>query len=291
MAMKIMVRKKAAAEVKGARAAQAGRENGNGSGAVSAIQKALGNRKLLLSLAVLVAIILVVTKWPSLFGVEIIKREIFDRSLEKLDTCKGETDLAAKNSCYRELAFSMNKTYFCSKVFNSSRITETCFAKLAVDANSKKACEQLRDVKVRGFCLRELAVNKAELPLCGNIDDKFWKNSCYSQLALVLKKPDPCRMIEDGTESADCYLTIAKNISSGPACAYIADQAKKDECFLAVGTATSDPLLCAEISEPANRWTCYHRIAKSTGKGELCNRLPTVFRQNCVDAVKAALAK
>ncbi len=244
------------------------------------------NKRLIILLAVLIVLILAVT-WPSRFS-DAVKSGIFDRSLEKLDTCKGETDMAAKNNCYRDLAFSMNKTYFCNKVFNSSKITETCFAKLAVDANSKKACEQVRDVKVRGFCLRELAVNKVELPLCGNIDDEFWRNSCYSQLALLLKKPDPCSLIEEDTESADCYLALAKNISSGPTCAYIADQTKKDECFLTVGVVNSDPLLCAEVLEPANRWTCYHRIAKNTGNAELCNRLPTVFRQNCIDAVKAA---
>lgn len=278
--MKVMVRKKVvAANGQPKQGAQGG----------GPLKKFFSSKAVLATLAVAIVVILAVT-WQSRFG-NVIKTGIFDRSLEKLDTCKGETDPAAKNNCYRDLAFSMNKTYFCNKVFNSSRITETCFAKLAVDANSKKACEQLRDAKVRGFCLRELAVNKAELPLCGNIDDKFWKNSCYSQLALVLKKPDPCKMIEDGTESADCYLTLAKNISSGPACAYITDQAKKDECFLAVGVANSDPLICAEIVEPANRWTCYHRIAKSTGNAELCNRLPTVFRQNCADAVKASLAK
>ncbi len=281
MATKIMVRKRLAADAKGANAS-ATRESSGG----SAIQKALGNRKLLLSLAVVVAIILAVT-WPSRFG-DAIKTKVFDRSLEKLDACKGEADQAAKNNCYRDLAFSTNKTYFCHKVLNSSRIAETCFAKLAIDANSKKACEQLRDAKVRGFCLRELAVNKAELPLCGNIDDKFWKNSCYSQLAIVLKKPDPCSLIEEPAESADCYLTLAKNISSGPACAYISDQAKKDECFLAVGVASSDQLLCAEIVEPANRWTCYHRIAKDTGNAKLCDRVPTVFRKSCVDAVKNA---
>ena len=253
------------------------------------IRKFFSNKAVLATLAVAIVIILAVT-WQSRFG-NVTKTGIFDRSLEKLDMCKGETDSAAKNNCYRDLAFSTNKTYFCNKVFNSSRITETCFAKLAVDANSKKACEQLLNVKVRGYCLRELAVNKVELPLCGNIDDKFWKNSCYTQLAMLLKKPDPCAMIEDDTESADCYLTVAKNISSGPACAYITDQAKKDECFLAVGVANSDPLLCAEIVEPANKWTCYHRIAKNTGNADLCNRLPTVFRQNCVDAVKAASAQ
>lgn len=281
MAKKIMVRKRIAAGVKEA-SAPALHESSSG----SAIQKALGSRKLLLSLAVVVAIILAVT-WPPGVG-DAIKTKVFDRSLEKLDTCKSETDLAAKNSCYRDLAFSTNRTYFCNKVFNSSRITESCFAKLAVDANSKKACEQLSDAKVRGFCLRELAVKKVELPLCGNIDDRFWKNSCYSQLAILLKKPDPCSLIEEGTESADCYLALAKNISSGPACAYIADQLKKDGCFLSVGVASSDPLLCAEIVEPANRWTCYHRIAKDTGNAELCNRVPTVFRQSCVDAVKKA---
>lgn len=273
MAMRIMVRKKAAANEQPKQDAQGG----------GPLKKFLSNKAVLVSLAVAILVILAVIRFGNL-----PKPGLFDRSLDKLDTCKGETDLAAKNSCYRDIAFSMNKTYFCSKVFNSSRITESCFAKLAVDANSKKACEQLRDVKVRGFCLRELAVNKAELPLCGNIDDKFWKNSCYSQMAIVLKKPDPCSMIEDNTESADCYLTLAKNISSGPVCAYIADQPKKDECFLVVGVANSDPLLCAEIVEPANRWTCYHRVAKSTGNAQLCNRIPVNFRQNCVDAVKAA---
>ncbi len=275
--MKVMVRKKAVAA--NGQPKQATHEGGP-------LKKFFSKKAVLISLAVAILIILAVIRFGSF-----PKPGLFDRSLEKLDTCKGETDPAARNNCYRDLAFSANKTYFCNKVFNSSRITETCFAKLAVDANSKKACEQLRDVKVRGFCLRELAVNKVELPLCGNIDDAFWKSSCYSQLALVLKKPDPCSLIESDTESADCYLALAKNVSSGPACAYIADQAKKDECFLAVGTATSDPLLCAEIVEPANRWTCYHRIAKSTGNAELCNRLPTVFRQNCVDAVKAASAQ
>ena len=125
------------------------------------------NKRLIILLAALIVLILAVT-WPSRFS-DAVKSGIFDRSLEKLDTCKGETELAAKNTCYRDLAFSTNKTYFCNKVFNSSKITESCIAKLAVDANSKKECERLRDAKARGYCLRELAVNKIELPLCANI--------------------------------------------------------------------------------------------------------------------------
>ncbi len=284
--MKIMVRKKAA-EVKGAKAAPAGSESGNGGGAVSAIRKAFGNRKLLLSLAVLVAVILVVT-WPSRFGTEVIKKGIFDRSLEKLDTCKNETDLATKNNCYRNLAFTMNKTYFCGKVFNSSSISSSCYAKLAVDADSRKLCELIEEVKARSYCTALLAINKIELPLCGNVDDLGWRNYCYAQLALASKKPEPCVKIEGESEVADCYVALAKNISYGPTCAYILNQEKKDECFLAVGAANADPLLCAEIAESANRWTCYHRVAKKTGNAALCDRIPVVFRQSCVDAVKEA---
>lgn len=214
-----------------------------------------------------------------------------DRSLEKLDTCRAETDMAAKNSCYRDLAFSVNKTYFCNKVFNSSKITESCFAKLAVDANSKKECEQLRDVKARGYCLRELAIKKIELPLCANIDDNFWKNNCYSQLALLLKKPDACAKIEDNQQRADCYLAVAKNISSGPTCAYIPDDMKKDECYLAVVTANGDRLLCEEIQDMGKKWTCYHRVAVKTGDASLCKKIPSNLNQNCFDAVKNGAQK
>ncbi|MBI2145702.1 hypothetical protein HYU18_05295 [Candidatus Woesearchaeota archaeon] len=279
--MKIMVRKKAAAK------AATDTKEADGSAGQNTIMKALSNRKLLLSLAVLVAIILVVT-WPSRFGAEIIKKEIFDRSLEKLDTCKSETDLAAKNNCYRDLAFSMNKTYFCGKVFNSSSISSSCYAKLAVDADSRKLCELINEVKARSYCTALLAINKIELPLCGNVDDLGWKNYCYAQLALVSKKHEPCTKIEGEIEVADCYVALAKNLSYGPTCAYILNQEKKDECFLAVGAANADPLLCAEIAEPANRWTCYHRVAKKTGNAALCDRVPVVFRQSCVDAVKEA---
>ena len=286
--MKIMVRKKtsakAAADAKEAKIAPA--DSGNGSGG-STIQKAFGNRKLLLSLAVLVVIILVVT-WPSRFG-GVIKDHVFvDRALEKLDMCRNETDIAAKNNCYRDLAFSVNKTYFCGKVFNSSSISSSCYAKLAVEANSRKSCEQIKEVKARSYCTALLAINKIELPLCGNVDDFGWRNYCYAQLALVSRKHEPCRMIESESEIADCYVALAKNISYGPTCAYILNQDKRDECFLAVGGANADPLLCAEIGQPANRWTCYHRVAKKTGNAALCDRLPTGFRQNCVDSVKEA---
>ncbi|MBI2580858.1 hypothetical protein HYV85_03545 [Candidatus Woesearchaeota archaeon] len=279
--MKIMIRKKAASK------AAANAKEANGQAEQNAAMNVLGNRKLLLSLAVLVAIILVVT-WPSRFGTEVIKKGIFDRSLEKLDTCKGETDQAAKNNCYRELAFSMNKTYFCGKVFNSSSISSSCYAKLAVEANSRKACEQIEEVKARSYCTALLAINKIELPLCGNVDDLGWRNYCYAQLALVSKKHEACTKIEGETGVADCYVALAKNISYGPTCAYILNQEKKDGCFLAVGAANADPLLCAEIGEPATRWTCYHRVAKKTGNAALCDRIPVVFRQSCVDAVKEA---
>ncbi|MBI2141424.1 hypothetical protein HYU16_03290 [Candidatus Woesearchaeota archaeon] len=277
--MKIMVRKKAAGKP------AAGMKEADKSAEHNAIMKFLGNRRLLLSLAVLVAIILVVT-WPSRFGTEIIKKGIFDRSLEKLDTCKTETDQAAKNNCYRDLAFSMNKTYFCGKVLNSSSITSSCYAKLAVDADSRKLCELIQEVKARSYCTALLAINRMELPLCGNVDDIGWRNYCYAQIALISKKHEPCIKIEGDTEIADCYVALAKNISYGPTCAYILDQEKKDGCFLAVGVANADPLLCAEIAEPANRWTCYHRVARKTGNAALCDKVPVVFRQNCVDAVK-----
>ena len=271
--MKIMVRKNTDADAKEAKIAPADSENGSGG---STIKKALGNRKLLFSLAVLVAIILVVTLPPR------------DRSLENLDTCKSEGNLATRNNCYRDLAFSMNKTYFCGKVFNSSSITSSCYAKLAVEANSRKSCEQIKEVKARSYCTALLAINKIELPLCGNVDDFGWRNYCYAQLALVSRKHEPCAMIESESLIAECYVALAKNISYGPTCAYILNQEKRDECFLAVGGINADPLLCAEIGQPANRWTCYHRVAKKTGNVALCDRLPTGFRQNCVDAVKEA---
>ena len=242
------------------------------------------NKLLIILLAVSIVVILAVT-WPSRFS-DAIKAGIFDRSLEKLDTCKGETDLAAKNNCYRDLAFSVNNTYFCNKVFNSSKITESCIAKLAAEANSKAECEQIRDVKARGFCLNEVAISKAELPLCANIDDNFWKNNCYSQLALLLKKPDACARVESDTEAADCYLAVAKNISSGPTCAYIPDELKKDECYLAVATVNGDRLLCEEMQDFGKKWTCYHRVAVKTGDASLCNKIPSNLNQNCFDAVK-----
>ncbi len=245
------------------------------------------NKRLVILLAVLIVLILAIT-WPSRFS-DAVKSGIFDRSLEKLDTCKGETDLAAKNNCYRDLAFSVNKTYFCNKVFNSSKITESCIAKLAVEANSKTGCEQIRDAKARGFCLNELAINKAELPLCANIDDDFWKNNCYSQLALLLKKPDACAKVEGSLQTADCYLAVAQNISSGATCAYIPDDLKKDECYLAVGSANGDKLLCEEIQDLGKKWTCYHRVAKLTGDTSLCNKIPSNLNQNCFDAVKKGI--
>lgn len=262
----------------------------SGNSGKSLMMKVLANKTVMVALAVLVVVILLVI-WPfhQLDTVNKIASGIFSRSLDKLDTCKGVADMAAKNDCYRELAFSTNNTRFCDRVFNASKMAESCYAKLAVEANSKKACNQLEDVKARGFCLHELAINKAETPLCGNIDDKSWRNDCYRQLALVTKKPDPCSKIEeDDTAVADCYLGLAKNITSGPACAYIQDSSKRDVCFLEVGSVNGDKLLCAEIEEPSARWTCYHRVAVMTGEMGLCNKIPVNLNQNCFNAVKKA---
>ncbi len=251
------------------------------------VRKMYCGRIMVLSVAIL--LVIVALTWSSRTDtVERVISGIFSRSLDRLDTCKGETDLAAMNSCYRDLAFSTNSTYFCTKLFNATKMSETCYAKLAIDANSKKACDDIRDEKTRGYCLSELAVKKQELPLCDNIDDDGWKVTCYAQLALVTKKPEPCARIEDISMMADCYVALAKNITSGPTCAYIADSGKRDECYLAIASDNYDKLLCAEIQEPSIRWTCYHRVAVGTGETGLCNRIPKELNQNCFNAVRKA---
>ncbi len=251
------------------------------------IKKALGNRNVLLGIAVLVAIILIVTI-PSRFG-EKGAKEPFNRNLEKLNICKDVKSLAEKNSCYRDLAFETNKTYFCTKVFNSSSISESCVAFLAIKANSKTACYELLDLKTRSYCIAELAIKKVELPLCDNVEDRDWRTYCYSQMALAMKKPEPCARIETDTAKADCYVALAKKINSGPTCAYILEQGRRDDCFLSIGTTTSDKLLCAEISEPATRWTCYHRVAVATGDASLCKKIPENLNQNCYNAINRSL--
>ena len=251
------------------------------------LQKLLGNRAFFVVLAVLVLAIAIAI-WPhrSLSLGDLLGNS--HAKLDKQDTCKSATDLAVRNNCYRDLAFSMNQSYFCLKVFNSTKISDSCFAKLAVDANSKKSCEDIKDAKSRSYCISVLAINNIELPLCNNVDDKDWKNYCYSQLAIIANKPDTCLKIDGYDQTADCYLNLAKNLSNGPACAYISDATKKDDCFLAVGTANSDPLLCAEISQPPKRWTCYHRVAKKTGDILLCSHVPSPLNENCFAAVREA---
>lgn len=249
------------------------------------MDRVASSRTVFILLAVAVLVLAAMT-WPERLR-PILPSGILDRGLDKLDTCKGEASLAAKNTCYRDLAFSTNKTYFCSKVFNSSSITTSCKAQLAVFANSKKACEQIDDVKGRGYCMMELAVHNVELPLCDNIDDAGWKMVCYSNLALLTGKPDACGRM-DAEFAADCYFALAKNISSGPTCAYITDQVKRDGCFLAIGTVNADKLLCVEIAEPSTRWTCYLRVAKKTGEIDLCNRIPKELNKGCFDSVRAA---
>ena len=249
-------------------------------------QKLLRHRTFLFVLAVLVVAIAVVT-WPSSFG-KVIGKDSSHAALDKFDACKNETDMAAKNNCYRDLAFSNNQSYFCTKVFNSSKVSESCFAELAIEANSKRSCENIKDVKARSYCTSALAINKIELPLCDNVDDKGWQNYCYAKLAILAKRPDTCLKIDSEDEVADCYLSMAKNLSSGPTCAYIPDQIKRDDCFLSIGVVNSDPALCAEIGEPPKRWTCYHRVAKKTGNIALCSHVPAPLNANCIQAVKEA---
>jgi hypothetical protein len=244
------------------------------------------NKKFLLSLSVLVAIILLITL-PSRF--ETINGTLSDFNFGKSDNCKNIEDIGIKNNCYRDLAFDKNQTYYCGKVFNATSISSSCYAKLSVEANSKKSCEEISDVKARSYCLSQVAINQVELPLCANVEDIGWKNTCYSQLALITGKPDPCSMIEGNLiTTADCYVDLANNLSSGGTCAYIPDQLKKDRCFKAIGVSTSDSLLCGEIVDPGNRWSCYHNIAKNTNDLSLCSNIPEEFRQNCFDAVAKA---
>ena len=250
------------------------------------LQKLLRSRTVLVILAVLVVAIVILT-WPPSF-VNIFSSQGSNTALEKLDTCKNESFLAAKNDCYRELAFSTNQSYFCNKVFNASKVSESCFAKLAIDANSKKSCENIKDTKARGYCIAVLAINKIELPLCDNIDDRGWKNYCYAQLAILAEKPDTCLKIEGENEISDCYVNMAKNLSSGPTCTYILDEAKRDDCYLSVGTANTDALLCAEILQPPKKWTCYHRVAQATGDISLCSHITESLSANCIKAVKEA---
>ena len=251
------------------------------------LQKLMGHKVFLVVLAVLVLAIAAII-WPhrSLSLGDLMGNS--HAGLDKQDTCKSATELTVRNNCYRDLAFSMNQSYFCSKVFNSTKISDSCFAKLAIDANSKKSCEDIKDAKSRSYCISVLAVNNIELPLCDNVDDRNWKNYCYSQLAIVANKPDACLRIDASDQVANCYLNMAKNLSYGPTCAYISDSTKKDDCFLAVGTANSDELLCAEISEPPKRWTCYHRVAKKTGDILLCSHVPSPLNENCFAAVREA---
>lgn len=247
------------------------------------VMKLLGSKAAMLVLVSLVAVILFVTSFS-----EKSEKGPFDRKLERLNTCKDIASLAERNNCYRDIAFSSNHSYFCAKVFNSSSISDSCYAKLAIMANSKAACYELEDIKPRGYCTAQLAINRVELPLCDNIEDKGWKNYCYGQVAIATKKPDACGRVELESDRADCYIGLAKNISSGSVCAYIQALDRKDECFLTMGSANSDQLLCAEIVEPSQRWTCYHRVAVATGDATLCNRIPPSLNANCFTAVKRA---
>jgi hypothetical protein len=233
----------------------------------------------------LVVVIILVITWSSRENtVQKVMDGIFHRSVDKIDVCKGESNVAARNNCYRDLAFSTNNTYFCAKLFNNTRISESCYAKLAISANSKNACMQIKNEKTRGFCLSQLAINKEEIPLCNTIEDPDWKNYCYGQLAIVLKKPETCALI-DNNSSSDCYLNVAENMTSGQTCAFIDSIAKRDQCYLAIGSVNFDFSLCHKIDDISKKFQCYHRIAKATGNSTLCNYIPKELNQNCFDAV------
>lgn len=130
-------------------------------------------------------------------------------------------------------------------------------------------CSKIENSQTRDSCVAGLAKKKNDISVCDLITDSKTKSFCQEQIAVQQNSVEICKNIPDDYWQDNCYYHVAINIKDVGRCAYIAEVTQNLDCVKQVAIATNNVELCNRLNTK-NKGECLLKIATQTMDSSVC---------------------